>query len=480
MDRTLAPTVPIAQFLATTHPVRQLHRVRCLSVSHRTADVATRARFALDRQAVECAYERLAQRRDILVRDGLLRDAEVVVLSTCNRTELFIAASDGATGELDASRLLADEACAIWADLRDLTQHDLTRIDTLHGPVAIHHLLELAAGLDSVVLGESQILQQLKEAYMLAHEREAAGPILYNFFHAAFRVGRRARAETSISEGNVSTASVGAALAQRAHGGSLRGLQALLIGAGDVARLCLEHLLAKGVRAFDLVNRTREHAESLALVAREQGATVRVATLAEKSTWQAWLGAADVILTAATSDLPLVQASAFARPSAESGRHTVLVDLGLPPNVDPTVDQACPWIRRFDVDSLRTAADEGLQQRLAEVPKVRRILGEEWELLEDTRGAITRGVIDALFRTFAEHNDKEVQRQAKFGVPSTPEDLRHYGQRLIRRLLKPIVTRFGKLPAETPADLETLRQLVDLFGLHPPDVEGPASSGHDS
>lgn len=463
MDLQLASVHP---FVNLCHPVRQMHRVRCVTVSHRRADAAVRARLALSPDEQRAFYDRLDRSRQRLAADGLIDLAEAVVVSTCNRSEVYVTAtaSAGAAAGADVSDILAQEAIQIWADLRQLTSDDLEHVETLSGPAAVQHLLEVAAGLQSLVLGETQIVQQLKEAYQLAYECRAATSVLYAFFHAAFRVGRRARAETAIAQGNVSTASVGVELARQKVGGSLRDCTVLLVGAGKIGRLTVEQLLAAGVRDLRLANRTVANLAPLVATARRLGVEPRVAKLSEVSPH---LAEADVMLTAVRCDEPLFTRDALQRPARRS---LIAVDLGMPPNVAPDAGEL-PDVHRIGIDDLRACSGDSLGARQAEVPKVRRIIAQEWAQLEDTNGAVTRGVVDALFRAFQEHNLAEVARQAKYGMPQTEDELVGYGQRLARRLLKPVVDRLGKMPADTPEDLETLKRLVDLFGLHPDEVE---------
>ncbi len=473
MDRHLL--VAVEQFLSTGHPARQVHRLRGLTVSHRNADLESRSRFALSSEELDAFYQRLAQRLEVLRRDGLLGSAEAVLVSTCNRSELYVtaapAADEYAHGNEDPADLLVEEALAIWADLRALTSQELVLLEPLAGPAAAQHLLEVATGLKSVVLGETQILQQLKEAYQRAYAHQLAGSALYTFFHAAFRAGRRGHAETAISQGNVSTASVGVELARQRLGGSLAEATVLLVGAGKVGRLTVEQLLAAGVRELRLVNRTLANLRPMLAAAHRHGHEASLAPLDEAC---AHLADADVMISAIHASEPYFTTARLAKPLAErcdAGRRSlVVVDLGVPPNVDPAL-ATHEGLELIGVDDLRATSCDGLEKRKREVPKVRRVVAEEWQRLQDAPAALAREVVAALFRSFEGHNESEAKRQRKYGLPANEEELRAYGRRLIRRVLRPVVERTKRLDMQSTQDLEALKQLVDLFGLHPPDAE---------
>lgn len=403
-------------------------------------------------------------------------DEELLILSTCNRTEIYLVGhADSETSRLgpvfgDGADRLAQLALGVLAEIKGLHAEELAIFDTLHGTDAVLHLFDVATGLDSVVLGDTQILQQLKDAFARAHTHHTVGAVLNTVMHAAFKAGRRARAETRIADGKVSVASAGVEAAVRFFGGSLIGKSALLVGAGKIGRLTVRQLIHHGLDQLVIANRTVAHAEHLAGEARLRGVTADVCALDAISDG---LCAADFVITALCTDTePILSASmvAAAWPAEFAAPNTaprLILDLGMPANVAAEVG-LLPGVAVVGVDDLDATASASRGLREAEVPAVRRIIAEEWHTLDDRDDAIKRSVLDALYRRFADLARREVARQAKHGIPTTEAELHDYSLRLVRKLLAPVSQHFSHHPqAAFPTDLDELKALVDFFGLHP-------------
>ena len=252
-----------------------------LGVSHRTAPVDLRERLDFSSRDVGAAVEALAARSSA---------AESVVLSTCNRSEIYVATQAPAATRDEIVRFLAEYHQVPPDDFRE---HLFSRSDV----EAATHLFRVAAGLDSLVVGEPQILGQVKDAYQAASERRCAGPILSKLFHWSFGVGKRVRTETGLGEGAVSISFAAVALARKIFG-KLAGRHVLVVGAGEISTLTAQHLRSHGVGEIVIVSRTAAHAEALATMVG--GRAVPWSELA------ASLAAADIVVTATGSQRPII------------------------------------------------------------------------------------------------------------------------------------------------------------------------------
>lgn len=446
----------VDRFLDERHPHRQIHRVRCLTVSHAHTSADVRGRFALS-EAERCRlYVRVRELAAATAAPG----AEILLLDTCNRTEVYLAADTP-----DALDTLADIARTALAAVKGLTRDDLAHLRELSGVAVAQHLCEVAAGLQSVVLGETQILQQLKDAYGLAHGHEASGPVLHSLVHLAFKAGRRARSETGIADGQVSVASAGVEQAREFFGGSLAGRRVLLVGAGKIGRLTVARLVDAGVAHIGIANRTGSKADELAAEAARRGVASDVIML---DAVPAWLARVDLAITAvaecAAAD-HLLDAAAL-QPLRERAtadpRPTLLVDLGMPANICASASEL-PGVTRVGIDELDRLTSGARQQREQHVPAVRAIIADELAALTDRDGAITGSVMAALYRRFSDITRCEVARQGEHGLPATEEELSGFALRLVRKLLAPVSQRYGSKSGN--ATLDELETLVALFAL---------------
>ncbi|MGH9408611.1 MAG: glutamyl-tRNA reductase, partial [Vicinamibacterales bacterium] len=213
-------------------------RLFAVGISHRTAPVALRERVDFAARGVEAALGSLAERR-------LAREA--VVLSTCNRAEIY------GGGETDRA---ADAIARFFADYHGVGWNELSpHVFVRHGPDAARHLFRVAAGLDSLVVGEPQILGQVKDAFAAASGLRHTGAVTNRLFNTAFTAGKRVRSETGLGEGAVSVSYAAIALAKKIFG-SLKGLQVLILGAGEMASLTGTHLKAQEVEGLTVASRT--------------------------------------------------------------------------------------------------------------------------------------------------------------------------------------------------------------------------------
>jgi len=367
-----------------------------LGVSHRTAPVDLREQLDFSSRDVGAAVEALASRAAAA--------AESVVLSTCNRSEIYLATADPGRAREELVVFLGD----YHRVARDVF---LPHVFTYDDAAAAHHLFRVAAGLDSLVVGEPQILGQVKDAFQVAAERHCTGPLLNKTFHSAFGVGKRVRSETALGEGAVSVSFAAVALARKIFG-NLQGRRVLVVGAGEISALTAQHLRSHGVAEIVITSRTAAHAEALA--AEVDGRAVP---------WSEMTGAiarADIVVTATGSQRPIITRADVA---AATGRRRVdplfMIDIAVPRDVDPSVTEI-EQVFLYNVDDLQNIVQENLARRGAEIARAEAIVGEElarFTAWRRSRRAIPTVV--ALRQRFDDIRRTELQRlESRFaGLP---------------------------------------------------------------
>jgi glutamyl-tRNA reductase len=326
-----------------------------VGISHRTAPLEVRERFVVDAQASAAALRRLAA----------IGCTEAVLLSTCNRTELYMRAPGA---QPDASvigaRFLTDHA--------GMPETDADRyLYTLHDDGAVEHLFRVVASLDSMILGEAQIQGQVKAAYERAVETNngdfVVGPVLARLFETALRVGGRVRSETKLGTGAASVPSASIELAHKIFG-TLEGRRALVLGAGDMSKLTMECLRGAGVRDIMVANRTAERAQE---VARRLDA--RPVTFDDVP---ALLREVDIV-AAATSAPHAVITREVAETALGAGRRTplLILDIALPRDVEREVGDL-PNVFLYDIDDLSQVVEGTLERRRSEISLAEEIIRE--------------------------------------------------------------------------------------------------------
>jgi glutamyl-tRNA reductase len=388
-----------------------------LGVSHRTAPLELRERLALTEGRAVSVLGELTEAASI---------NEAAALSTCNRTELYLVAPDPVEAES-----LALAALARQAEIRptELVSH----LYSLRGLDAGRHLFRVAAGLDSMILGEVEIQGQVKRAYELALVEGATGPILNRLFRGALVAGKRARAETGISRRGVSLPSAAVELAQRTLG-DLADRRVLLIGAGETAELTARALAARGVRTVFVAN--RHHNRAIGLAERFGGEAIRLEEL------PAQMVRADIVVSSTNSPHHLVERDELELVMAErEGRPLLLVDLAVPRDIDPGCREVT-GVGVHDVDHVQAVAGRNAAGREAEARSAERIV--EAELLRFERWL------------------------ASLEVVPTIADLRRRGEEIVERVLTENEGRWESLSASDRARLEQLAHAIASRMLHEP------------
>jgi glutamyl-tRNA reductase len=319
-----------------------------LGLNHKTAPVALREKLAFNEDRLVAALRALRQERGV---------AEVVILSTCNRTELYWA---GSASGAELSRWLERHHDGALELAANLYVHKEQR--------AVEHAFSVASGLDSMVLGEAQILGQLKQAYRIAQQTGSTGPHLNKLFQAAFSTAKRVRSETQIGANAVSLASATVSLARRVYS-NLGAQNALMIGAGEMIALTARHFAAAGVKRIVIANRTLARAQALA--AEIKGYAVDLSLLDKE------LAEADIVISCTSSPEPMVtKAAAETAVRARRRRPIFMVDLAVPRDIDPSITEL-EDIYLFSIDDLQQLIDENRQQREVAAGDAKVLISEE-------------------------------------------------------------------------------------------------------
>ncbi|MCI0651631.1 MAG: glutamyl-tRNA reductase [Planctomycetes bacterium] len=401
------------------------HEVVCLSVNHRCADLAARERLVF-------GAEEAAQAMTALREAGAVD--EVVLVSTCNRTEIFAAyaigedaAAVGATPARDGDR--SKPLLAILEARRGFRPEEHPRnYETARGIGAIRHLFRVAAGLESQLLGESQVLSQLKDAGRRAREAGTSGRILHRLWERALRVGKRVRTETALGEGPVSASYAALELARKVFG-SLAELRILVIGAGEIGLLTMENLTGVPHGALTIMNRTREEAEQVA--ARFGG---RVRSFDELSDA---LIEADLVISTTAAPHFIVGFDHMRRVRARRGgeRPLLIIDLALPRDFDPRCG-ALDLVFLHNLDDLAQIVGESQEQRRRELPRAEEIVEEECEGFSEWMSSLAiEPTILGLRERFEAIRAEELERVRGDLEPAAFAALERTTRRLVNRLL---------------------------------------------
>jgi len=323
-----------------------------VGLNHRTAPVEVRERVSFTAEQARRATEELRAR-------GILE--ETLVLSTCNRSEVYGVPPESSHESAAGLSTFLSEFHAVQPDVLGVSlYHHYDR-------EAVDHLFRVAAGLDSMLLGEAEILGQVREAYKSAHEHGATGPVLNRLFQGALEVGKRVRSETELGTRPMSVASAGVKLAERIFG-KLDQRSALVLGAGEISEQVVSQLRDRGIARLHVMNRSRERAEELARVFGG-----KVAGWGE---WDAALKEPDVVVSSVATEEPVLRREIVEQAMAARGNRALfLMDLGLPRNIDAAVGELYN-VYLYNTDDLSDIVQQNRSARENEIPKAESIVSE--------------------------------------------------------------------------------------------------------
>jgi glutamyl-tRNA reductase len=323
-----------------------------IGISHRTAPVTVRENFAFSEASIPGALTHLKQ-------TGLVREA--VILSTCNRVEIYAATDSDNEQAFEALRHFLVREHAQTEPVDDA-------VYTLGEPQSLQHLFRVACGLDSMVLGETEVLGQLKHAYDLALRHKHTGSRLNKAFQKAFNVAKQIRTETGIQKGCVSVASVAVELAEKVFN-SLEHRTVMVIGAGDTSEKTARALLSRGAANLLVTNRTLENAQ--ALVNELGGRAVAF------DHWESEFGRVDIIVSSTSAGRYILDRPKLEPLMRQRKNHPLLlVDIAVPRDIDPDVNYL-DNVYLYNIDDLQSIANDYLKQRQAQIAGCERIINEK-------------------------------------------------------------------------------------------------------
>lgn len=410
----------------------------CRSVSHHQTPLTIREKLSLTTQ----------QQANWLEQQ---HDAEALIISTCNRLELY------------AHVATETRMNALWHDLlavRGVTPDEVADYTVaLSGAGATNHLYRVSCGLESMALGEPQILGQVTQAYEHAHAHHAVGPFLSLLFRSAIHAAKRARTETCIGNGSASVSSLGITRAAQ-QVGPLTERDVLVIGAGEMAQTIVKALTQRGVTQVTLVSRTYQHARQLA---QEWGGYARPVTELKEALHQA-----DVVFTTSSAPFTILACEDVAPIMAERAAHPLcIIDIAVPRDVDPAVGQL-PGVCLHDIDDLQHVIEENLAERTANIPAVEGLIEHEQAIF--WREYQARSVVPTI-RKLREHAEELRQAELTWALnklaPENEQERRLFEQFSHRFMNKMLHHVTRNLKAKAADDDGALFAAVarDLFGI---------------
>lgn len=418
--------------------------IYCLGLNHNTTPIKLREQLSLNEDAIRSALARLAC--------GHLTTsiAELVIISTCNRTELYTASSHMAIAELEAFLSDASGVPATQFHAHAYRYEDLD---------VARHLFEVAAGLDSLVIGEPQILGQIVRSLELSRGQNMTGPVLNRLFQSAIHAGKRARTETGISRNPASVSSLAASLAERVvH--PIAEAQVVILGAGEMAELAVEALRKRGANRILVVNRTLERTHT---IADRWGAQITTFENLDSA-----LVSADILISSTGAPHTILSAEMIKHAmQARAQRPLVLIDIAVPRDIDPDAVNI-PHVKLYDIDNLNEKLEDALAERMSEVPQVKSILDEEIKEFSEYMKSLEMIPIISDIRHQAESIRKEMLEKTLRRLPDLTEAERTRIEAMTQALVKQILhapTNRLRAEASCPHAPEYATVARTLFGL---------------
>ena len=401
--------------------------LKVLGLNHRTAPIEVREKFSISKDALKHGLENL---------DGYDGLSEAVILSTCNRSEIYAVTAEGCEASL-------------YQFLNDLIGGSIDKkfLYEFDGEACAEHLFEVAAGLDSLVLGEGQILSQVKEAYTTAKAQAATSTILNTLFNRAIAAGKKVRTETRIAYNSVSVSSSAVELANKKLGG-LVDKSALIFGAGKMAQLTAQHLLSHGLKKIFVANHHLERAQDMA--AKIGGQAVA---------WEdAFTSAAhvDIIITSTGAPHYVVKPWQTQQlMTRREGRGIFFIDIAVPRDVDPEVGKI-KGVTLYNIDDLESVVEKNLQARQREAVLARKIIAEDVAaVMERFKYLSFRPLMASLSERAEKIRQREV-RKVSSKLPDLSDDERRILDQMTRRIVRKLLRMpMMKLNASAGTDAET-------------------------
>jgi len=415
-----------------------------VGLNHRTAPVSLLERVAISEDALPKALHQLGNYEHVL---------EGAILSTCNRTEIYAMSPKFHAG-VQELRNFVGEFCHVAPE--DLADH----LYTFHEDGAVRHLFRVASGIDSMVLGESEILGQVRRAYQVAFEEGLVTRVLGAAFRQALRVGKRVRTDTAIGRNPVSVSSAAVELARKAFANnSLEDRSIAVVGAGKMGSLAAKALRRSGASPITVVNRTEERAQTLA---DELGIEARPWSALEEA-----IAESDIVISSTTASGTVIDRRTVEAATQGRGSPLLLVDIAVPRDIETSVAEL-PNVVLRDIDDLRGVVDANLGSRVGEISKVEEIISAELaRFVEWERSSEIGPTVSALVARADDFKEQELERLASRLKGLTDEEraeIEHSMARLISKLLHVPINRAKELATSKQGYVyvTALRELFEL------------------
>lgn len=415
-----------------------------VGASHRTASVDLRERLAFTPEQTRHAAGELLAGRCV---------DEAVVLSTCNRCEIYAVSNQRAAAAVEGIE-------GYWADSREIHSAELAEpLYRLRNSGAVRHLFRVAAGLDSMLLGEAEILGQVRDAYSAALDHGSTGPVLNRLFQSALETGKRVRAETDLGSRPMSVAFAAVRLAEKIFG-KLRGHTALILGAGSVGEQAVEHMHDRGIGRVLVANRTAERSDEL--VRRVGGETVE---------WEALDGALtlpDVVVASVAASEPLLTRERMEHAMhARANRPLFLIDLGVPRNVAAEAGTLYN-VYLYDLNGLTEIVEQNRRAREHEIPRAEAIVAEHVARFEAWQASVLAARLIAELREKLEHERDAFLEEFLDTLPHLSVAERERVAHLTQKILAEVLAESpGRIPehSELRRRLQKVAAVQELFAL---------------
>jgi glutamyl-tRNA reductase len=415
-----------------------------VGVNYKNTSVQIREKLTFQPSDLEQALSDLRETKSIF---------EDVILSTCNRTEIYVVCDQLHTGRHYSKKFFSE-----WFHITTDALDPFLIIKEDHD--AIRHLFRVTCGLDSMVLGETQILGQVRSGFLTAQRIGTTGTFFNELFKQALTVAKRAQDETQINDHPVSVSYAAVKLLQDL-GGPLEDQSVLMIGAGEMSRLALKHLTSSGVRRLTVMNRTKDKAD---LLARQfQGRSAALTDL------DAWITRSDVVFVAISSPDYLMTKKRLAPLLADRGiRPLILVDIGVPRNIDPAI-AGMDHVHLFDIDALERIVDENLEARRRAAHRIEPLIDTQLSRYADwldTLGVVP--VISALREKVLSMHSEMMQR-LDHKLPEMTEQERKVISKqtksMINQLLRDPITKIKEM-AGTEHGQHAIKHFAEIFNIN--------------
>ena len=413
-----------------------------VGLNHRTAPVEVRERVSFTAEQARRAAEELRAR-------GILE--ETLVLSTCNRSEVYGVPPESSHECAQGLSTFLSEFHSVRADILSLSLYHH------YDHEVVRHLFRVAAGLDSMLLGEAEILGQVREAYRSAHENGATGPVLNRLFQGALEVGKRVRTETELGTRPMSVASAGVKLSERIFG-KLGERSALVLGAGTISEQVVSQLRDRGIGHLHVMNRSRDRAEELA---KRFGAKVVGWT-----EWDAALQTPDVVVSSVAAEETILRREIVERAMAARGNRALfLMDLGVPRNIDAGVAELYN-VYLYNTDDLSEIVEQNRKARESEIPRAQSIVDDHVTKFLSWQASVELvGLVDALRARVHEERASFIRSRMESMRHLTETDRAHVEKLMDEMLEKLLLGPAERLRGEKELrrKIQNVEALRDLF-----------------